>query len=138
MTEGTGARGPRGDWLRWTGALAAFVLLATGLRAMVDPGGAAAAMGLSGDLAAAEGLMMASGARGLGLGLVGVVLAWRGSRGGLAALVAAAGAVALMDAGVVQAAAGWDAAAKHIAYAFGLAGIAALHLGPASAPAERD
>ncbi len=105
----------------WVAAFAALVFLGLGLRALLEPAGAAAFFGVP--LSGGDGLAFVRvfGARNVGLSVVALALILLDARLGLAALFFAAALIAGLDFSIVASQAGAPRAAKHLVYVAGLA-----------------
>lgn len=107
----------------WITVIAAIIFLALGARAVLAPAGAAAFFGVPLNDEAGFAFVRAFGGRNIGLALTALALVILDNRVGLSALLLAAGLVAAIDAYAVSAAAGFSAAAKHVAYTIALGGF---------------
>jgi Domain of unknown function (DUF4267) len=108
-------------------AVAAFFLL--GLRGVLAPQPAARSLGVTIADARDLTLMQTTGARNMGLALLGLALVLIDARRPFGFLLGAAALIACMDFAVVFRASGMADAAKHIAYVVFLAGFSAVMLG---------
>jgi Domain of unknown function (DUF4267) len=107
---------------------AALVFLVLGLRGLLLPGAAVGSLGISiadpRDLA----LMQTTGARNIGMALLGFALVLIDARRAFGLLLAAAAVIACLDFVVIRAASGLAEAAKHLGYVAFLAGFAVIVL----------
>jgi len=107
----------------WVAALAAVVFLGLGLRALLDPSGAAPFFGVALDPGPGLAFVQAFGARNIGLALVALALIALDARRGLIAVFFAAALIACLDFSIVASHTDARHAAKHLAYVVGLTGF---------------
>jgi hypothetical protein len=111
-----------------TALLAVAVFLALGLRGLLLPQAAVATLGVQVADARDLVLMQTTGARNVGLSLLGLALVLTDARRGFGLLLAAAALIACLDFTVIRAASGLAEAARHLVYVIFLAGFAAIVL----------